>query len=137
MVPRVSVSISLRRPMRPREGTLNSMRTRPEPWLAILTISPFLGPRRSMTVPTKFSGMSMVRISEGSMSSPSTRLVTMVGRETMSSKPSRRIISMSTESWSSPRPSTLKLSGGAGVFDADGDVGEQLAFEALLDVAAR
>ncbi len=88
-----------------------------------------------MTVPTKFSGMSMVRISDGSMSWPSTRLVTMVGRETRSSKPSRRIISMRTESWSSPRPSTLKVSAVSVGFHADGDVGEELALEAVLDVA--
>jgi hypothetical protein len=48
---------------------------------------------------------------DGSISSPLMRLVTISGRETISSKPSRRIISMSTESWSSPRPSTLKVSG--------------------------
>ena len=47
-----------------------------------------------MTVPTKFSGMSMVRCSTGSMSLPSTRLVTISGRPTISSKPSRRIISI-------------------------------------------
>ena len=49
-------------------GTRNSMRTRPEPWLVIFTISPLRGPSRSMTMPTKFSGTSMVRCSTGSMS---------------------------------------------------------------------
>ena len=39
-MPRVSVRISLRRPIRPRVGTWNSSRTRPEPWLTILIILP-------------------------------------------------------------------------------------------------
>ena len=39
-VPLVSVSISLRSPIRPREGTWNSRRTRPEPWFTIFTILP-------------------------------------------------------------------------------------------------
>ena len=34
-VPRVSVMSSVRMPMRPRVGTWNSRRTRPEPWLTI------------------------------------------------------------------------------------------------------
>ncbi len=111
MVPRVSVSISLRRPMMPRLGTRNSMRTRPEPWLCILVISPLRGPSFSMTTPVYSSGTSMVTCSTGSMRTPSTVLVTISGRPTLSSKPSRRIISIRTPSCISPRPSTLKLSG--------------------------
>ena len=42
---------------------------------------------------------------------PSTVLVTISGRPAESSKPSRRIISIKIASCSSPRPSTLKVSG--------------------------
>ena len=67
-------------------------------------------PNCSITTPTNSSGTSMVSSSTGSMSLPSTRLVTISGLPTMSSKPSRRIISRRIESCNSPRPSTLKES---------------------------
>ena len=51
-VPLVSVSISLRRPISPREGTRNSRRTRPEPWLTIFSILPLRVPSFSITTPT-------------------------------------------------------------------------------------
>ena len=50
-VPRVSVRISLRSPIRPREGTWNSRRTRPEPWFTILFILPLRLPSFSITTP--------------------------------------------------------------------------------------
>jgi hypothetical protein len=52
-VPRVSVSISLRSPIRPRDGMWNSRRTRPEPWFTILFILPLRAPSFSITTPMK------------------------------------------------------------------------------------
>ena len=50
-VPRVSVSSSVRMPMRPRVGTWNSRRTRPEPWFTIFDIFPLRRAIFSSTTP--------------------------------------------------------------------------------------
>ena len=42
--PRVSVRISMRNPINPRDGTRNSSRTRPDPWFTIFAILPCAGP---------------------------------------------------------------------------------------------
>jgi hypothetical protein len=39
-VPRVSVRNSVRKPIRPRLGTRNSIRTQPVPWLVICSMRP-------------------------------------------------------------------------------------------------
>ena len=54
--------------MSPRLGTVNSMRTRPKPWLCMLVIVPLRMPSFSITTPTNSSGTSMVRFSTGSIS---------------------------------------------------------------------
>ena len=50
-VPRVSVRNSVRKPIRPRDGMRNSMRTRPEPWLTIFIIRPRRAPSFWVTTP--------------------------------------------------------------------------------------
>ncbi len=50
-VPRVSVMSSVRTPMRPRVGTWNSRRTRPEPWFTIFVILPLRMDIFSSTTP--------------------------------------------------------------------------------------
>ena len=50
-VPLVSVRNSERKPMSPRDGTRNSMRTRPEPWLTIFIIRPLRAPSIWVTTP--------------------------------------------------------------------------------------
>ena len=110
-VPLVSVRNCERKPISPRAGMRNSSRTRPLPWLTILVIVPRRVPACAMTTPWKSSATSMTRSSTGSITLPSTSLVTMSGRETCISNPSRRIISIRIESCSSPRPSTFICSG--------------------------
>ena len=72
-VPRVSVRISLRSPISPREGTWNSRRTRPEPWFTILVILPLRAPSFSITTPRNVSGQSITSSSSGSCTLPFTR----------------------------------------------------------------
>src|SRR5665647_1779849 len=50
-VPRVSVRNSVRKPMRPRAGTMYSMRTQPVPWLTICSRRPRRRPRSRVTTP--------------------------------------------------------------------------------------
>ena len=69
-VPRVSVRISLRSPISPREGTWNSSRTRPEPWFTILAILPLRAPSFSITTPRNASGQSITSSSTGSCTLP-------------------------------------------------------------------
>ena len=76
----------------------------------MLSTSLLRTPSCSITTPTNSSGTSTVSFSTGSISLPSTRLVTISGFPTMSSKPSRRIISIRIESCSSPRPITMNES---------------------------
>ena len=71
-VPFVSVRNSLRKPIRPRDGMRNSMRTRPLPWLTILIIRPVRAPSFSVTTPMNSSGTSTTSCSIGSASLPST-----------------------------------------------------------------
>ncbi len=84
-VPRVSVRISLRRPISPRDGMWNSSRTRPEPLLIILLILPLRLPSFSITTPMKASGQSMTSISTGSIVLPSIVFVRISGLPTASS----------------------------------------------------
>ncbi|CAM5655552.1 hypothetical protein SAURM35S_00061 [Streptomyces aurantiogriseus] len=65
-VPRVWVRNSVRKPIRPREGTTNSMRTQPEPWLDMLSIRPLRTPMSCVTAPMCSSGTSIVMRSTGS-----------------------------------------------------------------------
>ena len=93
----------MRKPIKPRAGTIHSWRTHPlSPWL-----TSFMRPRRSdsswVTVPENSSGTSTVSRSKGSWRTPSISLISTCGLPTVSSKPSRRIASISTASWSSPR----------------------------------
>ena len=110
-VPRVSVRNSVRKPIRPRAGTRNSIRTQPVPWLVICSIRPLRVASSSVIVPRYSSGASMVSRSIGSWILPSTSWVTTCGLPTVSSKPSRRICSTRIASASSPRPCTSQASG--------------------------
>lgn len=65
-VPRVPVRNSVRKPMRPRDGTTNSMRTQPEPWFDMLSIRPLRTPMSCVTAPMCSSGTSIVMRSTGS-----------------------------------------------------------------------
>ena len=65
-MPRVSVKISPRSPIKPRDGMSNSKRTRPEPWFTILVILPLRKPIFSMMTPRFDSGQSITKISTGS-----------------------------------------------------------------------
>ena len=109
-VPRVSVRKWERKPIRPRDGTRNSIRTRPPPVWSIFAMIPRRTPSSCVTTPTYSSGESTTRSSTGSSTTPSRPRTMTVGLETCSSKPSRRIVSMSTASWSSPRPTTRNVS---------------------------
>ena len=110
-VPRVSVMKRVRKPMRPRAGTLNSMRTQPVPWFAIVSIVPLRDAMSCVIAPRCSSGTSIVMCSSGSWRTPSTCRVTTCGLPTVSSKPSRRICSTRIASASSPRPCTSHASG--------------------------
>src|ERR1700735_2570909 len=128
MVPRVSVNISERSRMMPRLGTRNSMRTRPEPWLCILVISPLRGPSFSITTPVNCSGTSMVRCSTGSMRTPSTTRVTISGRPRHQFEAFAAHHLNQNRELQFPAAEDLEGVGRAGFFDAYGDVGEQLFF---------
>ena len=110
-VPRVADSNAVRKPIRPRDGTVNCRRTQPVPWLVMLSMRPLRSASSWVTAPMYSSGTSMVVFSIGSLTTPSMVLVTTCGRPTVSSKPSRRICSASTASASSPRPCTSQASG--------------------------
>ena len=110
-VPRVADSSAVRKPIRPRDGTVNCRRTQPVPWLVMLSMRPLRSASSWVTAPMYSSGTSMVVFSIGSLTTPSMVLVTTCGRPTVSSKPSRRICSASTASASSPRPCTSQASG--------------------------
>ncbi len=135
-VPRVSVRNSERKPISPREGTRNSIRTRPEPWLIIFVIRPLRTPICWVTTPMYSSGQSITSCSIGSRSGPSsTRRVITSGLPTDISYPSRRIISIRIASCSSPRPETWKASGVSVGSTPDRDVGQRLLLQALLELA--
>ena len=110
-VPRVADISAVRKPIRPRDGTVNCRRTQPEPWLLIESMRPLRSAMSCVTVPMYSSGTSMVVFSIGSLILPSMVLVTTCGRPTVSSKPSRRICSARMASASSPRPWTSQASG--------------------------
>ena len=50
-VPRVSVRNRVRKPMRPRAGTLNSMRTQPVPWFVMVDMTPLRAASSWVTAP--------------------------------------------------------------------------------------
>ena len=125
-VPRVSVRNSVRKPIRPRAGTRNSIRTQPVPWLAICSIRPLRAASSWVTAPRYSSGTSMVSRSTGSCTLPSISRVTTCGLPTVSSKPSRRICSTRMASASSPRPCTSQVSGRSVGQHPERDVADQL-----------
>ncbi|CAM5463012.1 hypothetical protein SCALM49S_03422 [Streptomyces californicus] len=110
-VPRVWVRNSVRKPMRPRDGTIHSMRTQPEPWFVMVSMRPLRVAMSWVMAPRCSSGESIVMRSMGSYVLPSICLVTTSGLPTVSSKPSRRICSTRMASASSPRPWTSQASG--------------------------
>ena len=135
MVPRVSVSISLRRPMRPLDGTLNSILTRPDPWLAILTISPFLGPEA-----LDDSADEVFRDVDGEdFGGLHERAVDALGDD--GGARDQELEAFAAHHFDEHGELQLAAAehlegvGGVGGFHADGDVGEELALEAILDVA--
>ena len=65
-VPRVWVRNSVRKPMRPRDGTIHSMRTQPEPWLVIVSMRPLRVAISWVMAPRCSSGESIVMRSIGS-----------------------------------------------------------------------
>ena len=65
-VPRVSVKNVDRKPMSPRAGTMNSIRTQPVPWLDIVSMRPRRAASNWVTAPRCSSGTSMVMCSMGS-----------------------------------------------------------------------
>ena len=75
----------MRNPISPREGTRNSIRIHPVPWLVICSIRPFRAARSWVIVPRNSSGVSMVSRSTGSWSLPSISRVTTWGLPTVSS----------------------------------------------------
>src|SRR5258706_75906 len=88
-----------------------SMRTRPEPWLLIFTISQRLLPSVSIMMPIKLSATSITRRSCGSSFLPFSVRTTISGLPTINSKPSRRMVSIKIASCNSPRPNTRNDSG--------------------------
>ena len=84
-VPRVSVRNWVRNPIRPRDGTRNTSRTQPVPWLVIVSIRPRRTETSWVTAPRYSSGTSTDSRSTGSCSLPSISLVTAAGRPTVSS----------------------------------------------------
>ena len=73
-VPRVVVRNSVRKPMRPRDGTMNSMRTQPVPWFDMFSMRPLRAASSWVIAPRYSSGASIVRCSNGSCGLPSTLL---------------------------------------------------------------
>ena len=84
-VPRVSVRNSVRKPIRPREGTRNSIRIQPVPWFDIDSIRPLRTASSWVTVPRYSSGQSTVSRSTGSCTLPLTSRLTTCGLPTVSS----------------------------------------------------
>ena len=84
-VPRVADSNAVRKPIRPREGTVNCRRTQPVPWLVMLSMRPLRSASSWVTAPMYSSGTSMVVFSIGSLTTPMV-LVTTCGRPTVSSE---------------------------------------------------
>ena len=84
-VPRVSVRNSVRKPISPRAGTRNSIRTQPVPWLVICSMRPLRAAISSVIVPRYSSGASIVSRSTGSCTLPSISRVTTCGLPTVSS----------------------------------------------------
>ena len=84
-VPRVMVRNSVRKPIRPRDGTRNSRRTQPVPWFDIVVMTPLRAASSCVIAPRCSSGASIVRCSNGSCVFPSISFVTTWGLPTVSS----------------------------------------------------
>ena len=84
-MPRVAVSSSDRKPIRPRAGASNVMMVRPASPGRSSVIAPLRGASAWVTVPTCSSGTSQVPRSSGSWRRPSTSRVMTSGRLTWSS----------------------------------------------------
>ena len=110
-VPLVCVRNWERKPIMPRAGTTNSIRTQPEPWFDIVSIRPLRAAMICVTAPRYSSGTSIVVRSMGSCTLPSTVFVTTRGLPTVNSNPSRRICSTRIANASSPRSWTSHWSG--------------------------
>ena len=97
---------SVEKPINPRDGivyvNLTKLLT-----LVILSISPLLSPRASITFPTLSSGTSICKSSNGSHTTPSISFRITSGLDTCNSKPSRRIFSIKIDKCNSPRPDTV------------------------------
>ncbi len=63
-VPRVVVRNSVRKPMRPRDGTMNSMRTQPVPWFVMLSMRPLRAASSCVIAPRYSSGASIGEVLE-------------------------------------------------------------------------
>mmetsp|Transcript_24359 Transcript_24359/g.33686 ORF Transcript_24359/g.33686 Transcript_24359/m.33686 type:complete len:252 (-) Transcript_24359:895-1650(-) len=105
-VPRVAVSIWLRRPIMPRVGTVYWMAVVPSVPACMFSISPLRLFSRSMQFEAYSSGTEMSTLSKGSWRLPSIVCSMTEGGPISSSKPSRRIVSISTVRCSCPRPET-------------------------------
>ena len=134
-VPRVPVRNSVRKPIRPRDGTTNSMRTQPEPWLDMLSIRPLRTPMSCVTAPMCSSGTSIVIRSTGSWTLPSIsgdHLRLADGR--LEALPAHGL----DEDRERQLTAALHLPGirALGVQDAQRDIADQFAVEAVLDLRA-
>ena len=109
--PFVSVKNSVRYPIKPLAGILNSILVCPASAGSMFAISAFLLPNFSITFPIQSSGTFTTNLSIGSHFTPSISLNITFGRDTKSSNPSLLIVSINTDKCNSPRPHTSKLSG--------------------------
>ena len=116
--PLVSVINSFLYPISPLAGTLNCIDVLPSSSAYISSISAFLLPSFSITVPTHSSGIFTTKVSIGSHFFPFISFIITFGFETKSSYPSLLIVSINTERCNSPRPETLN--------DSDEDVSSTL-----------
>ena len=130
-MPRVSVRNSERKPISPRDGMRNSIRTRPEPWLIIFIIRPLRAPSFWVTTPMNSSGQSITRCSIGSRSLPSSiRRVIDLGLA------DRHLVALAAHHLDEDRelqlaaPGDLERVGRVGRLDPDRDVGQHLLLQA-------
>ena len=92
---------------------MNSIFVCPASAGSILTISAFLLPSFSITVPTESSGMFTTNLSIGSHFTPSISFMITFGLDTNNSYPSLLIVSINTDKCNSPLPDTINESGDA------------------------
>ena len=134
-VPRVVVRNSVRKPMRPRDGTMNSMRTQPVPWFAMFSMRPLRAARSCVIAPRYSSGASIVRCSNGSCS----LAVDLLGDHLRLADGELEALAahLLDEDGERELATTLHLPrvGAADVDDLERDVTDELAVEAVLDHA--